>query len=141
MGDGPRVLNEAHPGADRDYRTGAGGRSLPYSAITGSRRSRFEGVDLVAVGANLDDPLATAGEECTSPPVLLVQSIAPVVAPVQRLLATWKVQRFGIPVFMALSLAGTMPFALASWWFIERHAGSCKYRTEGFPSDIGAAHC
>ena len=43
-------------------------------------------------------------------------------SPVQQLLATWNVQRWGMPVFMALSVGGTIPFAAASWWLIERHA-------------------
>jgi peptidoglycan/LPS O-acetylase OafA/YrhL len=52
--------------------------------------------------------------------------------PVQQLLATWGVQRWGMPVFMALSVAGTMPFAVASWWLIERHA--LRLKTLGRPA-------
>ena len=43
-------------------------------------------------------------------------------SPVQQLLAVWGVQRWGMPVFMVLSVGGTMPFAVASWWLIEKHA-------------------
>ena len=43
-------------------------------------------------------------------------------SPVQQLLATWGVGRWGMPAYMALSVGGTMPFAVASWWLIERHA-------------------
>lgn len=42
--------------------------------------------------------------------------------PVQQLLATWNVQRWGMTAFMTLSVGATLPFAIASWWFIERHA-------------------
>jgi peptidoglycan/LPS O-acetylase OafA/YrhL len=47
-------------------------------------------------------------------------------SPVQQLLATWGVQRWGMAVFMTLSVGGTIPFAVASWWFIERHALKLK---------------
>lgn len=46
--------------------------------------------------------------------------------PVQELLATWHLQRWGIPVFMLLSVGVTIPFAVASWWIVERNALKLK---------------
>lgn len=46
--------------------------------------------------------------------------------PVQQLLAVWGAQRLGYPAFLVLSVAGTAPFAVASWWLIERNALSLK---------------
>jgi peptidoglycan/LPS O-acetylase OafA/YrhL len=42
--------------------------------------------------------------------------------PVQQLLATWKFQRFGYVPFALLGIVATFPFAIASWWLVERHA-------------------
>ena len=42
--------------------------------------------------------------------------------PIQQLLATWNVERWGMPIFMVFSVGCTMPFAIASWWLIEKHA-------------------
>jgi peptidoglycan/LPS O-acetylase OafA/YrhL len=46
--------------------------------------------------------------------------------PVTVLLAIWNVQRWGYPVFILLCIAGTVPFAVASWWLIEKRALSLK---------------
>ena len=40
--------------------------------------------------------------------------------PVQQLLANAGVQRWGITAFIALSIAGTLPLALGSWFLVER---------------------
>ena len=40
--------------------------------------------------------------------------------PLQQLLATWNIQRWGMPLFMTLSVGVTMPFAVASWWIVEK---------------------
>ena len=42
--------------------------------------------------------------------------------PVAQMLAMWQVQRWGYGAYLALAIAGTVPFAVASWWIIERHA-------------------
>ena len=42
--------------------------------------------------------------------------------PVTVLLAIWHVQRWGIAVFVLLCAAATVPFAVGSWWFIEKPA-------------------
>ena len=46
--------------------------------------------------------------------------------PVQQLLAIWDVQRWGMPAYMVLSVFGTAPFAVASWWLVEKHALKLK---------------
>ena len=46
--------------------------------------------------------------------------------PVTVLLAIWNVQRWGYTVFILLCVAGTVPFAVASWWLIEKRALSLK---------------
>jgi len=46
--------------------------------------------------------------------------------PVTVLLAIWHVQRFGYPLFILFCIVGTMPFAVGSWWIIERRALSLK---------------
>ena len=43
-------------------------------------------------------------------------------APVEQLLATWNVGRLGPAVFIALTLALTLPLAIASWFLIESRA-------------------
>ncbi len=42
--------------------------------------------------------------------------------PVQQILAVWGVQRSGYAVYLLLSIVMTAPFAVASWWLVERHA-------------------
>jgi peptidoglycan/LPS O-acetylase OafA/YrhL len=43
--------------------------------------------------------------------------------PVQALLAgTFAVHAWGYPLFLLASLAATVPFAVASWWVVERSA-------------------
>jgi peptidoglycan/LPS O-acetylase OafA/YrhL len=42
--------------------------------------------------------------------------------PVQQVLAIWGAYHWGIAAYIVLSLAGTFPFAVASWWAIEKHA-------------------
>ena len=39
--------------------------------------------------------------------------------PVQQLLAIWDVQRWGMPAYMILSVLGTAPLAVASWWLVR----------------------
>ena len=46
--------------------------------------------------------------------------------PVSVLLAVWHAQRLGEPVFIALCIVATVPFAMASWWLIEKRALSLK---------------
>ncbi|MHB8219929.1 MAG: acyltransferase family protein [Acidimicrobiales bacterium] len=52
--------------------------------------------------------------------------------PVQQLLATWNLQRFGYLIFTASALVFTIPFAMGSWFGIERrvlHLKSWSPRT------------
>ena len=42
--------------------------------------------------------------------------------PAQQLLAVWGATRFGFLPFAALSVAAAAPFAVASWWLVEKHA-------------------
>lgn len=46
--------------------------------------------------------------------------------PVSQLLAIWGVQRWGYPAYVSLSVVATIPFAVASWWLIEKRALSLK---------------
>lgn len=46
--------------------------------------------------------------------------------PVQQLLATWNVQRWGYFAYMFFGIIGTAPLAIASWWLVERHALKLK---------------
>jgi len=41
-------------------------------------------------------------------------------------LAIWDVQRWGMPAYMLLSVLGTAPLAVASWWLVEKHALKLK---------------
>ena len=42
--------------------------------------------------------------------------------PVQRLLGMWNVQRLGFIVFLVACIVCTLPFAIASWWLVEKPA-------------------
>jgi peptidoglycan/LPS O-acetylase OafA/YrhL len=46
--------------------------------------------------------------------------------PVTQLIAVFGVQQWGLPVFLSVSILATAPFAVASWWFIEKRALSLK---------------
>jgi peptidoglycan/LPS O-acetylase OafA/YrhL len=46
--------------------------------------------------------------------------------PVSQLLASENAQRWGYPAYLALCIAATAPFALASWWLVEKRALSLK---------------
>jgi len=47
--------------------------------------------------------------------------------PVQELLVVWGVQRWGgYPVFSIMTVLITLPFAVASWWLIEKRALALK---------------
>ncbi len=46
--------------------------------------------------------------------------------PVAQLMAVFGVQKWGLPAFLSLSILATAPFAVASWWFIEKRALSLK---------------
>jgi peptidoglycan/LPS O-acetylase OafA/YrhL len=46
--------------------------------------------------------------------------------PVQQLLAIWGVQRLGYVAYTLLGLLATIPFAVMSWWLVERHALALK---------------
>jgi len=46
--------------------------------------------------------------------------------PVSVLLAVWHAERLGEPVFIVLCIVATVPFAIASWWLIEKRALSLK---------------
>jgi peptidoglycan/LPS O-acetylase OafA/YrhL len=41
---------------------------------------------------------------------------------VQQMLAIWHVQRWGYVAYMTLSVVATLPFAVGSWWLIEKQA-------------------
>lgn len=47
-------------------------------------------------------------------------------AAVQQLLAVLDAQRWGMPVYMALTVVITVPLAVASWWIVEKHALKLK---------------
>ena len=40
--------------------------------------------------------------------------------PIQQLLALYGLNRWGMPVYVALVLAGTLPIAFLSWWLVEK---------------------
>jgi peptidoglycan/LPS O-acetylase OafA/YrhL len=40
--------------------------------------------------------------------------------PIQQLLALYGLNRWGMPAYVALVLAGTLPIAFLSWWLVER---------------------
>jgi peptidoglycan/LPS O-acetylase OafA/YrhL len=42
--------------------------------------------------------------------------------PVQQVLALSGAYQWGLPAYMVLSVLGTVPFAVGSWWLIEKHA-------------------
>jgi peptidoglycan/LPS O-acetylase OafA/YrhL len=46
--------------------------------------------------------------------------------PVQQLLLVWGVARWGYWPYALISLAAVVPFAVASWWLIEKHALKLK---------------
>jgi peptidoglycan/LPS O-acetylase OafA/YrhL len=46
--------------------------------------------------------------------------------PVQQLLAIWGVIRLGLPIYLIASVALTFPFAVASWWVVEKRALNLK---------------
>lgn len=57
--------------------------------------------------------------------------------PVQQfLVTTWHVERHGYVTLLALSVFGTAPFAVASWWLIEKRALALK--KIGLPRFAGA---
>lgn len=58
--------------------------------------------------------------------------------PVQQLLATWNVQRWSYSAFLFFSAPGVAPFAIASWWLVEKRALRLK-RVDLTPRS-GAAH-
>jgi peptidoglycan/LPS O-acetylase OafA/YrhL len=47
--------------------------------------------------------------------------------PVQQLLLVWGVSRWGYWPYTLLSVAAVIPFAVASWWVIEKHALKLKH--------------
>ena len=51
--------------------------------------------------------------------------------PVQVLLALWGVQHWGYPAYLILSVLGTIPFAVASWWLVEERCLRLKNRVDG----------
>ena len=46
--------------------------------------------------------------------------------PVQELLAVWRVQRWGYPAYTVACIMVTVPFAVASWWLVEKRALALK---------------
>ena len=56
--------------------------------------------------------------------------------PVTQLLVIWGAWRLGYPVFALLCVLGTIPFAVGSWWFIEKRALSWK---KGDPKSVTTA--
>jgi peptidoglycan/LPS O-acetylase OafA/YrhL len=46
--------------------------------------------------------------------------------PIQQLLLLWGLNRWGYLPYTLLTLAGIAPFALASWWLVEKHALKLK---------------
>ncbi len=55
--------------------------------------------------------------------------------PVTQVLIAWQAQRLGYGTFLLLIVLGTAPFAVASWWIIERRAlrlKKAKLRPEVF---------
>jgi peptidoglycan/LPS O-acetylase OafA/YrhL len=58
--------------------------------------------------------------------------------PVQQVVALAGGARFGVPVYVVLSLLGTLPLAAASWWCVEKPALRFKGRTRR-PSTVQQA--
>ena len=46
--------------------------------------------------------------------------------PVQELLVVWGVQRLGYPAYVLIGVMATVPFAVASWWLVEKRALALK---------------
>jgi len=46
--------------------------------------------------------------------------------PISQLLAIWGAYRLGYPIYTLLCILMTVPFAVASWWFVEKRALSLK---------------
>ncbi len=42
--------------------------------------------------------------------------------PIQQLLVMWGLNRWGYWPYALLSVAAVIPFAVASWWLVEKHA-------------------
>ncbi len=53
---------------------------------------------------------------------------------VQQILALWHVQRWGYIAYMTLSVVFTVPFAVASWWLVEKNALKLKKFSPGVGS-------
>ena len=51
--------------------------------------------------------------------------------PVTQMFVLWQFERFGLIAFLAACLFATVPFAVASWWLIERNALSLKRLVPG----------
>jgi peptidoglycan/LPS O-acetylase OafA/YrhL len=57
--------------------------------------------------------------------------------PVQQLLFVWGVNRWGYWPYTLLAVAAVVPFAVASWWGIEKHALKLKTLSWPFPTRPG----
>ncbi len=61
--------------------------------------------------------------------------------PIQQFLAMWGVNHWGYPAYVALTISITVPFAVASWWLVEKHALKLKAvggrRSIGPPAALG----
>ena len=62
--------------------------------------------------------------------------------PVTVLMAVLGWNRWGVVAFTALCLLGTVPFAVASWWLVERHCISLGLRMAGRlqPAELTSDH-
>jgi peptidoglycan/LPS O-acetylase OafA/YrhL len=56
--------------------------------------------------------------------------------PVEQLLVIWGVNRWGYWPYALLSVAAVIPFAMASWWAIEKHALRLKSLNLSFPTKL-----
>jgi peptidoglycan/LPS O-acetylase OafA/YrhL len=59
--------------------------------------------------------------------------------PVQQALMLLVGPQLPVPAFVAATLAGVLPLALASWWLVERPALRLKRRTAAGPPAVGPA--
>jgi peptidoglycan/LPS O-acetylase OafA/YrhL len=60
--------------------------------------------------------------------------------PVQQLLVVWGVSRWGYWPYTFIAIAAVVPFAMASWWGIEKHALRLKTLKWPLPSRTGPQH-
>jgi len=58
--------------------------------------------------------------------------------PVQQVLVVWGANRWGYWPYTLLAVASVLPFAVASWWIIEKHALRLKTMRWPLPARSGS---